>query len=76
MKTSWFKRRGWFYQPVSLLGWSVTLAALAFCVQSFVAVDRHSHSASDTFYRFYPLAAPTFLGLMWVASCTCAEPRT
>ncbi len=50
--------------------------AAAFCVQSFVAIDRHSHSATDTLYHFYPLAAPTFLGLMWLASRTSEEaPR-
>ncbi len=76
MSPLWFKRWGWIYRPVSFLGWSATVLAAAFCVQSFVAIDRHSHSATDTLYHFYPLAAPTFLGLMWLASRTSEEaPR-
>ena len=70
MKPIWFKAWGWFYRPTHPLGFLVTLAALAFCVQTFRALDRGSHSATDTLYRFYPFAAPTFLGLMWIAART------
>ena len=73
MSSHWFKRWGWFYRPVHVLGFVVTFAALAFCVNVFLAIDRHSHSATDTLYRFYTFAAPTFLGLMWIASRTSEE---
>ena len=76
MTTHWFKRWGWFYRPVSLLGWVATFAAAAFCVNVFVALDRHAHSVSDTLYHFYAYAAPTFLGLMWVGSRTSDETRS
>jgi len=69
----WFKRWGWLYRPVHPLGYVITLAALVFVVQVFVAIDRRSHSATDTLYHFYAYAAPTFLGLMWVASRTSDE---
>lgn len=69
----WFKRLGWFYRPVHPLGWVVSLLALAFVVQVFVALDRHSHSVTDTLYHLYAYAAPTFLGLMWIASRTSEE---
>jgi hypothetical protein len=68
MKTQWFKRLGWFYLPVSLAGAIITLAALAFCVQVFVAVDWHSHSASDTLYGIFPFFACAFLLFDWIAS--------
>ncbi len=61
MKTQWFKRLGWFYLPISLPGVIITLAALAFCVQVFVAVDRRSHSASDTLDGVFPFFASAFL---------------
>ena len=67
MKTQWFKRLGWFYLPVSLPGGVITLAALAFCVQVFIAVDRHSHSASDTLYGIFPFFASAFLLFDWIA---------
>lgn len=67
----WFRRTGWFHVPVSLPGVIVTLGALAFCVQVFWAVDRNSHSVTDTLYGVYPFIIPTLL-LDWVASRTCA----
>jgi hypothetical protein len=67
MKTSWFKRWGWFYVPVSLPGTVVTLAVLTFCTQVFIAIDRHSHSVSDTLYGVFPFFACAFLLFDWLA---------
>jgi hypothetical protein len=73
MKTQWFKRLGWFSLPVSLPGAIITLAALAFCVQVFVAVDRHSHSASDTLYGVFPFFTSAFLLFDWIAGRTSRQ---
>ena len=73
MSKLWFKRWGWFYRPIHPLGFAVTLAALAFVAQVFVAVDRHSHSASDTLYNVYPFAVSTLLALLWIASRASGE---
>jgi len=73
VQVSWFKRWGWVYRPVHPLGFTVSLAALAFVVQVFLAIDARSHSVTDTLYQFYVYAAPTFLGLMWIASRTSTE---
>ncbi len=67
MKTVWFKRMGWFYLPVSLPGALVWLVASVFCFTVFVAVDRRSHSVSDTLYGIFPFFACTFLLVDWVA---------
>ena len=64
----WFRRIGWFYVPVSATGAVITIGALAFCVQVFLAVDRQSHSVSDTLYGVYPFVIPTLLLLDWIAS--------
>ena len=69
----WFKKWGWLYRPVHPLGYAIALAALVFVVQVFLAIDRQSHSVTDTLYRFYPYAVPTFLGLMWIAARTSDE---
>jgi hypothetical protein len=71
MKKIWFERFGWVYWPVSWQGATVAALALGFCVQTFVAIDRHSHSASDTLYGIFPYFACAFLLLNWVASNTC-----
>ncbi|HVZ65344.1 MAG TPA: hypothetical protein VG936_12295 [Lacunisphaera sp.] len=69
----WFRRCGWFYRPVHLFGWIVSLAALAFLANVFLVLDAHAHSVSDVLYNFYAYAAPTFLGVMWIGSRTSEE---
>jgi len=73
MKTAWFKRRGWFYQPVSWQGAAVVAVALLFCAQVFWAVDRKSHSVSDTLYGVFPFFVRSFLLLDWIATRTSRE---
>jgi hypothetical protein len=71
----WFRRYGWFHVPVSAAGSIVTLGALTFCVQVFLAVDHRSHSVSDTLYGVYPFIIPTLLLLDWVASRTSVDSK-
>lgn len=70
MKNAWFRTWGWIYRPVSMQGWIVVLFALAFCVNVFLAIDRHSHSVSDTLYGVFPYFVPTFGIVGWIASRT------
>jgi hypothetical protein len=70
MKAAWFKRVGWFHLPVSVPGVLLALVALVFCVTVFLAVDRHSHSVSDTLYGVFPYFACAFLLLDWIAGRT------
>ncbi|HVU25068.1 MAG TPA: hypothetical protein VHE13_13155 [Opitutus sp.] len=71
--TIWFKRWGWLYRPVHPLGFVVGLLALGFLANVFVALDAQARSVADLLYRFHAYAAPTFLGLMWLASRTSDE---
>jgi len=75
MKTSLFTRVGWFYLPSSVVGCVLYLLAAGFCATVFVAVDRHSHSASDTLYGVYPFFAATFLLLDWIARRLSEAPN-
>ncbi len=75
MKQYWFKRLGWVYRPVSWQGFLVVLFAIAFCVNVFIAVDRHSHSASDTMYGVFCYFVCTFLLVNWIASNTSPTDR-
>ena len=70
VQTLWFKRWGWFHRPVSLAGFITTLLPVAFCANVFWAVDRHSHSVSDTLYGVYPFFVCTFLLWAWLAGQT------
>jgi surface polysaccharide O-acyltransferase-like enzyme len=53
----------------------LVVLALIFCVQVFVAVDRHSHSASDTLYGIFPFVVPVCIVLEWIATKTSNEKR-
>ena len=46
MKLSWFKQTGIFMKPVTIQGWMIFLAAIAFIVWSFFEIDSRSHSVS------------------------------
>lgn len=73
MKCSWFKRMGWVYRPIGWQGMMIWILALVFCVQVFLAVDRHSHSVSDTFFGIFPYFASCFLLVNWIASNASEE---
>jgi hypothetical protein len=70
MQRSWFVPWGWVYRPISWQGYGLVLLAGGFCVNVFFAVDRHSHSVSDTLYGLFPFVVPIFILLNWVASKT------
>jgi uncharacterized membrane protein len=69
----WFRPAGFFFVPVSALGWLTSALAIAFCAQVFWFVDSHSHSVSDTLYGVFPFWVPTLLALAWIADRTGAR---
>jgi hypothetical protein len=44
----------------------LALPAAIFAATVFVAIDRHSHSVSDTLYGIYPFWGTTFLLWDWL----------
>jgi hypothetical protein len=73
MARPWFKPWGWIHRPTSVEGVLLVLLTLVFCAQVFVAVDRHSHSASDTLYGVFPFIVPALMVLEWVAGKASAR---
>ena len=70
METTWFKRIGWLYLPTHIIGLLVTLIAIATCVWFFIAIDRNSHSVSDTLINFFVYFSCTAFWWKWVAEKT------
>ena len=70
MKKTWFREWGWLYYPITWQGIVLVVLIAAFCIQVFLAVDRHSHSVSDTLYGIFPYVVPSLLVLNWIASKT------
>ena len=73
MKTNWFKKIGWVYIPTSIIGIIICLCAIFFCATVFIAIDRHSHSVSDTLYGIFPYFVSVFTILFWIASNTSKQ---
>lgn len=70
MEKRWFRPWGWIYLPIAWQGWAAVTLTFLFCVQVIRAVDRHSHSASDTLYGIFPFVVPACGILGWIASKT------
>jgi len=75
MAQRWFAPLGWVYRPVSWQGVLLILLAFVFCAQVFLAVDRRSHSVSDTLYGIFPFVVPCLIVLNWIASKTSGGAR-
>lgn len=69
----WFKPFGWVYRPASVAGWALALLVVALIIWTFIVVDRHSHSASDTLIGVFPWAWISVATLLWVASKTSQQ---
>ncbi|MGE5108948.1 MAG: hypothetical protein ACM3H8_15520 [Sphingobacteriales bacterium] len=70
MKSIWFKKTGWLYVPVHPMGLLITIIAVAFNVWFFIAIDRNSHSVSDTFIHFFVYFTSVLFWWKWVAEKT------
>ena len=67
MKKPWFKTFGVFHIPITWQGVIIMVIGLAFSINVFIAIDRNSHSVSDTLYGIFPFWACTFLLYEWIA---------
>ncbi len=70
MENILFKKYGLIFIPISFLGLILTLLTVIFCVTVFVAIDRNSHSVSDTLYGVFPFFVSAFTILFWIAANT------
>lgn len=54
-------------RTVPAIVWLAAIPATLFVAMCFVAIDRNSHSVSDTLIGVYPFAGVTFLLWDWLA---------
>ena len=52
MKLHWFKQKGTFFLPATIVGWMILIASFAYTIYDFRVIDSKSHSASDTLMNF------------------------
>ena len=70
MKTIWFKKIGWVYLPVHFGGLIITIIAIGITTWFFIAIDGHSHSASDTLINFFVYFSCVVFWWKWIAEKT------
>jgi len=68
MRRQWFAATRWGYRPVAWPGYLICVVAVAFAWTTFRAIDRHSHSVSDTLYGLFPYWVPALLLLERIAA--------
>ncbi len=73
MNLNWFKKLGVVFVPISLIGVILYLVTFGFCTTVFLAIDRHSHSNSDTLYGIFPYFVSAFTILYWIAANTSGK---
>ncbi len=73
MQRRWFKEWGWIFLPVSWQGIVLIGLSLAFSAQVFLAIDRNSHSVSDTLYGVFPYFVCCWGITYWIASKTSKQ---
>jgi hypothetical protein len=67
---NWFRKTRFVHIPAGLPAYLIYIVAVVFLLSVFMAVDRNSHSASDTLYGVFPFVACVFLLIEWVAEKT------
>jgi hypothetical protein len=73
MKTIYFKKWGWVFLPVHAVGFAATLFAIALSIWFFVALDRKSHSASDTLINWFVYVTCVSFWWKWLAEKTSED---
>ena len=53
---------------MSRVGWLLVCLTIVFLISVFLAVDRHSHSVSDTLYGIFPYFVSSLMTLYCIAS--------
>ncbi|NBU64980.1 MAG: hypothetical protein EBS29_10845 [Chloroflexia bacterium] len=73
MRFFWFRRTAWGFVPITVIGWLISIACGAFCLQISWFFAIHTHSISDFLYQIYPFLVPTYLLWYHIAERTIAE---
>jgi len=70
MQQVWFKKTGWVYSPVHVMGFIITAAAVVFMISIVIALDRSAHSVTDELYDLFVYGTCTAFWWKWVAEKT------
>lgn len=67
---SHFRKTGWIYLPVSLIGWVITLGYFTISVITLISIDKNYNSLWHSSIRFFPYFISFSVVYFWIASNT------
>jgi hypothetical protein len=68
-----FRKSGWTYVPVSILGWIVTIIYLAVSVYTLVKIGQNYNSLRSSLIRFFPYFISFSVVWYWIAGNTSKD---
>jgi len=73
---AWFcaKKFGYGWRPVAWQGWLLLLMYVVYLTGTFIRVDSHSHSVSDTLIGIFPRFVLATILLIWICVKTGEKP--
>ncbi len=63
-----FKKTGWVYLPISIIGWIVAFLYVAISVLTLVSIDSRYNSLYNSLIRFFPYFMGFSVLYFWIAS--------
>jgi hypothetical protein len=69
-----FKKAGWIFVPVSLIGWIITVLYAAVGIITLVSIDRSYNSMYSSLIRFFPYFISLSVIWFWIA-CNTSENK-
>lgn len=69
-----FRKNGWIYIPVTVIGWIVALCYGAVSVFTLVMIDRSYNSLTNSLIRFFPYFISISVVYFWIASNCSGNP--
>ena len=70
MKIIWFKRWGWIYIPIHIMGFLITLLSILFLLPVYMAIIKNGQSVSDDLYHMFVYTTCTAFWWKWMAQKT------
>ena len=62
-----FKKSGWIYVPVSILGWIITVVYIAISIYTLITIDQNYNSLKNSLIRFFPYFISFSVVFFWIA---------
>lgn len=63
-----FRKTGWIYIPVTVVGWIIAAGYLAISVVTLVSIDKNYGSIVSSLIRFFPYFISFSVIYFWIAS--------